>query len=145
MLVTAQQLTPEGTDRPLRLQDYAWSADRSQLLLFTNTRRVWRANTKGDYWVLSLKDNKLQQLGGPEAAEASLMFAKFSPDGSRVAYVREHNVYVQEIASGKIHQLTHDGSTTTINGTFDWRMRKNSFVRDGFRWSPDGTQIAFGN
>lgn len=143
VLVTAAQLTPEGAKRPLGVQSYAWSADRSQLLIFTNTRRVWRANTKGDYWVLSLEGNTLKKLGGEEAAEATLMFAKFSPDGNKVAYVREHNVYVEEVSSGVIHQLTRDGSTSMINGTFDWAYEEEFFCRDGFRWSPDGSKIAF--
>ena len=65
-----------------------------RLLIFTNTRRVWRQNTRGDYWVLDLATKKLQKLGG-NAAPSTLMFAKFSPDGSKVAYVREQNIYAR--------------------------------------------------
>ena len=71
------------------------------------------------------------------------MFAKFSPDGSRVAYVREHNLYVESLADGQITPLTHDGSVTTINGTFDWVYEEELDDRDGFRWSPDGKHIAY--
>ena len=71
------------------------------------------------------------------------MFAKFSPDGSRVAYVRANNIYVEDIASGTITPLTHDGSDTIVNGTSDWVYEEELDVRDGFQWSPDGNQIAY--
>ena len=71
------------------------------------------------------------------------MFAKFSPDGGRVAYVRENNLYVESLADGRITQLTTDGSRTIINGTFDWVYEEELCLRDGFRWSPDGRRIAY--
>ena len=71
------------------------------------------------------------------------MFAKFSPDSSRVAYVRANNVYVEHLADGRRVQLTQDGSETTINGTADWVYEEELDVRDGFRWSPDGRRIAY--
>jgi dipeptidyl-peptidase-4 len=71
------------------------------------------------------------------------MFAKFSPDGSRVGYVRENNLYVEDLASGRITQLTRDGSRTVINGTFDWVYEEELGLQDGWRWSPDGNRIAF--
>ncbi|MGB6364626.1 MAG: S9 family peptidase, partial [Thermoanaerobaculia bacterium] len=77
------------------------------------------------------------------AEPSTLMFAKFSPDGTRVAYVREKNLYAEEVGSGKIIALTTDGSETTINGTSDWVYEEEFGVRDGFRWSPDGKHIAF--
>jgi dipeptidyl-peptidase-4 len=71
------------------------------------------------------------------------MFAKFAPDGRRVGYVRENNLYVEDLASGRIVQLTRDGSRTIINGTFDWVYEEELDNRDGWRWSPDGRSIAF--
>ncbi len=71
------------------------------------------------------------------------MFAKFSPDGGRVAYVRENNLYVENLGDGRITQLTRDGSRTIINGTFDWVYEEELALRDGFRWSPDGRRIAY--
>lgn len=142
VLVNAGQLLPQGAAKPLGIDDYTWSDDNSKLLIFTNTRKVWRYNTRGDYWVLNLVNGKLKQLGkGLE--EATLMFAKFSPDGGRVAYVSKLNIYVEEIASGKITQLTKDGGGNIINGTFDWVYEEELDCRDGFRWSPDGKNIAY--
>jgi dipeptidyl-peptidase 4 len=142
VFVTAAQLIPEGTKAPLDIQDYAASEDKTKLLIFTNTKQVWRQYTRGDYWVLDVASSKLQKLGG-DAPESSLMFAKFSPDGTRVAYVRQNNIYVQDLASGKITPLTTDGSETIVNGTSDWVYEEELDVRDGFRWSPDGKRIAY--
>ncbi len=142
ILINAKQLIPAGASKPLSLDNYSWSDDNNKLLVFTNTRKVWRYNTRGDYWVLNLANGKLKQLGkGLE--EATLMFAKFSPDGGRVAYVSKLNIYVEDIATGKITQLTKDGGKNIINGTFDWVYEEELDDRDGFRWSPDGKEIAY--
>ena len=109
VLVGADQLVPDGEENPLSIRDYQWSDDNSKLLLFTNTRRVWRYHTRGDYWVLDLSSGKLQQVG-LSLPSSSLMFAKFSPSGTDVAYVRENNLYVEEIDSGEITALTREPS-----------------------------------
>ena len=142
ILVSASLLIPEGTKKPLSISNYIWSPDKSMLMIFTNTARVWRYNTRGDYYVLNLNTHKLLKLGG-NAQSSTLMFAKFSPDNKKVGYVREHNVYVENLSDGKITQLTFDGSTTIINGTFDWVYEEELDLRDGFRWSPDSKQIAY--
>jgi dipeptidyl-peptidase-4 len=142
ILVPAARLVPAAGGLPLSIDDYIWSADAARLLIFTNTVKVWRLNTRGDYWVLDIGSGTLKKLGGG-APESSLMFAKFSPDGTRVAYVRANNIYVERLDDGKVTQLTTDGSETTINGTSDWVYEEELGVRDGFRWSPDGAHIAF--
>jgi len=142
VLVSAGELIPEGESKPLTVADYHWSEDNSKLLIFTNTRKVWRYHTRGDYWVLDLKSKKLSQLGKGIPA-TTLMFAKFSPDAARVAYVSENNIFVESIATGKITQITSDGDKDIINGTFDWVYEEELDCRDGFRWSPDGKKIAY--
>ncbi len=141
-LVSAKELTPTGAERGLGIGNYIWSKDESKILIFTNTRRVWRANTKGDYWYFNLETKELKKLG-QEFEESTLMFAKFSPDNSRVAYVQKHNLFVEDLDDSRVKQLTSDGSRTIINGTFDWVYEEEFFLRDGFRWSPDGSKIAF--
>lgn len=143
ILVPAARLVPTGDTLPLTVENYRWSDDEQQVLIFTNSRPVWRQNTRGDYWSLTLNGGKLRKLGGPKAEPSTLMFAKFSPDGRRVAYVRQHNLYVEQLATGRITQLTRDGSVTKINGTFDWVYEEELDLRDGWRWSPDGRSIAF--
>jgi dipeptidyl-peptidase-4 len=142
VLVGNIRMAAEGQSTPLPIDDYAWSADGTKLLIFTNTRKVWRDHTRGDYWVIDLGGGAPKKLGGTGPA-SSLMFAKFSPDGTRVAYVRANDIYVERIADGKISPLTKDGSETTINGTSDWVYEEELFLRDCFQWSPDGTSIAY--
>jgi dipeptidyl-peptidase 4 len=142
VLVSAAKLIPAGDKVPLAFENYAWSKDKSRLLLYTNSAQVWRLRTRGDYWVLDLQSGALRKLGG-DAPASSLMFAKFSPDGSKVAYVRANNIYVEEISTGRITPLTHDGTQTIINGTSDWVYEEELDVRDAFRWSPDGRRIAY--
>jgi dipeptidyl-peptidase-4 len=141
-LVPASKLVPPGAKSGLDIDQYEWSADGTRLLIFTNTRKVWRRNTRGDYWVLDVASGALKKLGG-SAPESTLMFAKFSPDGSRAAYVRANNIYVEQIDGGRIIPLTRDGSQATINGTSDWVYEEELDLRDGFRWSPDGKRIAY--
>jgi dipeptidyl-peptidase-4 len=145
VLVVARQLIPQGDTVPLRVEEYSWSPDHRMLLIFTNTRPVWRLNTRGDYWVLELASGRLRKLGGPDAKTSSLMFAKFAPDGQRVAYVRENNLYVEDLSSGTVTPLTTDGSRTLINGTFDWVYEEElmDYYADGWRWSPDSRSIAY--
>ncbi len=140
--VSAQSLTPPGTSSPLSIEEFTLSPDNQRLLVFTNSERVWRSNTRGDYWVFDLKSSKLRKLGG-DAKPSTLMFAKFSPDATRVGYVRENNIYVENLADGRITRLTSDGAQYTINGTFDWVYEEELFCRDGWRWSPDGKRIAY--
>ena len=142
VLISAQKFMPTNSDSAAGILDYQWSNDGQRLLIFANTKRVWRQNTRGDYWVWHVATGNLQKLGG-EAKPSTLMFAKFSPEGDRVAYVRENNIYVENLADHKILQLTHDGSRTIINGTFDWVYEEEFDLRDGFRWSPDGNRIAY--
>jgi len=139
---SAKSFIPQGQNKPLEASDYIWSNDNSKLLIFTNTRRVWRYNTRGDYWVLDIKSGKLKQLG-KSVEPTTMMFAKFSPDGSRVAYVSKQNIYVEDIETGKVIALTSDGGGNIINGTFDWVYEEELGCRDGFRWSPDGKRIAY--
>ncbi|MFL5514820.1 MAG: S9 family peptidase, partial [Gemmatimonadales bacterium] len=145
VMVAARQLVPPGENESLEVEDYRWSPDGTMLLIFTNTQPVWRLNTRGDYWVFDGGTGKLRKLGGPDAKPSTLMFAKFDPAGRRVAYVRENNLYVEDLASGTITPLTTDGSRTLINGTFDWVYEEElmNYYADGWRWSPDGRSIAY--
>jgi dipeptidyl-peptidase-4 len=135
-------LKPKDSANPLSVRDFIFSADDKQMLIYTNTQRVWRADTRGDYWLLNLADNSLRQIGKTRP-RSSLMFAKFSPDGTKVAYVSEFNIYVEDVASGKMTALTTGGTRKIINGTFDWVYEEEFNCRDGFRWSPDSKKIAY--
>ncbi len=142
VLVSATDLIPKDASKPIGIQDYIWSDDKTKLLIFTNTRRVWRYNTRGDYWVFNLAEKKLTQLG-KTLEPTYLMFAKFSPDGKKTGYVYKQNIYTEDLASGEINQITKDGGGIIVNGTFDWVYEEELDCRDGFRWSPDSRFIAY--
>lgn len=141
-LIQPAQLKPAGSDKAIAVRDFAFSRDGRRLMIYTNSKRVWRQDTRGDYWVLDTATKTLRQIGKDKPA-SSLMFAKFSPDASQVAYVSGHNIYVEDVASGKTSALTTDGTDRIINGTFDWAYEEEFDCRDGFRWSPDGKSIAY--
>src|SRR5205807_6853590 len=140
--VAARQLIPRGATESLDIDDYDWSSDASKLLIFTNTQRVWRQNTRGDYWVLDRAGRTLKKLGG-DAPASSLMYAKFSPTGDRVAYVRQGDLYIERLADGHITRLTTGADSLHVNGMTDWVYEEEFDLRDGFRWSPDGARIAY--
>ncbi|MBC9933460.1 S9 family peptidase [Chitinophaga qingshengii] len=142
VIVPAQKYTPAGTAKALPIRDFSFSADEKKLLIYTNSKKVWRYETRGDYWLLDLSTGKLQQLGKGHAA-SSLMFAKLSPDGTKAAYVSDHNLYVEDLSTGTIKALTANGTRRFINGTFDWAYEEEFGCRDGFRWSPDSKSIAY--
>lgn len=142
VIISKDKLIPPGRTKPLFVRNFSFSADEQEILIYTNTRKVWRYDTRGDYWLYKPGNGSLVQLG-KSLPPSSLMFAKFSPDGNRVAYVSEHNLYVEDLSSNQVRQLTSDGTHKLINGTFDWVYEEELNCRDGFRWSPDGKKIAY--
>jgi len=140
LLLRGADLVPAGARRPIAIEEYRFSSDGSQLLIFTNSARVWRRNTAGTFYVWNFAAKRLTPLSGKPGYQ---MFAKFSPDGRRVGFVREHNIYVTDLASGTETALTSDGTENIINGTSDWVYEEELDLRDAFRWSPDGRRIAF--
>ncbi len=142
VFLRAAQLTPEGAAAPLIIKSWSLSEQQDKVLLFTNTKKVWRYETKGDYYLYDRKNGQLKKTGAG-LPPSSQQFAKLSPDGKKLAYVSDYNLYVEDIATGQVQALTTDGTRKRINGTFDWAYEEEFFCRDGFRWSPDSKKIAF--
>ncbi|MCW8311370.1 DPP IV N-terminal domain-containing protein [Sphingobacterium sp. InxBP1] len=139
-----QSLIPQGTNKPIEVENFTISKNKEFILIYTNSKRVWRENTRGDYWIYSQRSKQLRQLGQQFPA-SQLMFAKFSPRNDKVAYVNkaDHNIYIEDLTTGKITAVTTDGTDRIINGTFDWVYEEEFGCKDGFRWSPDGLSIAY--
>ncbi len=132
VLVPAQRLIIPGTSTPLT--SYSFSENRNRLLTSINsTREVWGGN-KADYWVMDIGLWTWIKIGG-DVPSQSLRGVKFSPDGKMVCYMMDHNIYVQDLTSFKIYQLTDTGSKKRYAG--DWGRGSNYY------WSPDGRYIAF--
>ena len=142
VLLAKEKLYRPGTQQPMPVTDFAFSPDSAHVLIFTNTARVWRYNTRGDYYLVNRANGQPRPVGKSRPAQ-SLMFAKLSPDGRSVGYVSGHNLFVEDVATGNATQLTTDGTRQRINGTFDWAYEEEFGCRDGWRWSPDSKQIAY--
>jgi dipeptidyl-peptidase-4 len=142
ILVGARQLIPKGSQKPLEIKDYSWSGDGRFVLISTNTVKFRRLESFGDYWLLSLADSSLRQVG-VDAPASSLMYAKFSPDSRFIAYMYLNNIYVESIDGRTVRQLTRDGSDLIVNGTGDWVNEEEFSLRDGFKWSPDSKRLCY--
>jgi len=140
LLVRGADLVPPGGGKPIVIEQYRFATDGSKLLLFTNSARVWRENTKGTFFVWDFAGKRLVPVS---ARPGYQQFAKFSPDGRMVGFVRDNNIYVTDLATGTETALTTDGGENVINGTSDWVYEEELDLRDAFRWSPDGRRIAF--
>jgi dipeptidyl-peptidase 4 len=144
---TSTPLPPAPSYQPPQLDhtltNPTTSADGRRLLFATNPRTVLIRKTAADYWVLDTQTKAWRKLGG--SAASGLLFAKFSPDGNRVAYLAgpKYNLCVEDLATGAIRQLTTDASADIIEGTSDWVNDEEFGIADGFHWSPDGKTISY--
>ncbi|MGA9271573.1 MAG: DPP IV N-terminal domain-containing protein, partial [Lutimonas sp.] len=140
LFISAEALQVPGGS--LTVESFSLSPDASRVLIFTNSSRVWRSNTKGDYWVYNLNTNELQRIGR-SFEPSSLMFAKFSSDSKYIFYVHDFNIYRENFETGETTALTTDGNGDIINGTFDWVYEEELGKRDGFTLSPNDEFLAF--
>ncbi len=143
-IIPSDMLIDKSTGKNIGVRKFCFNSNNTKVLIYTNTKRVWRYDTKGDYWLLDRNNGTLRRLGkGLESR--SLMFAKFSPDGEKVAYVSNNNIYMEHCTSSEQspEQLTFDGCDSIVNGTFDWVYEEEFDCRDGFSWSADSKYIAY--
>jgi dipeptidyl-peptidase 4 len=109
---------------------YHWSPDSKKLLF----------DSQGQLWLYTLDTSTAVQVtSSSEPSEDP----KFSPDGSRIAYIRKHNLYVRPLSGGNERTLTKDGDDNLLNGEVDWVYEEELYTRSNYFWSPDGKQIAF--
>jgi dipeptidyl-peptidase 4 len=141
-LIDGSRLFAPDVSRLVEIHDFAYSSAEDRVLIYTDSERLWRYPTQGYYYVYDRAANTLQPIS--DRGRGFQMFAKFDPEGQRVAFVRNRNLYVVDLETGRERALTTDGADgTVINGTSDWVYEEEFGLRDGWDWSPDGRFIAF--
>lgn len=139
-LVTRQQLRPAGTDQPLAVDGYEFNADEQKMLFSTATEPIYRRSSKANYYVYDRATQKLLPLssGGKQS------YASFSPDGRRVAFMRQNNLYLVDLTTMQETPITTDGQVNKlIHGGGDWVYEEEFEVSKAFKWSPDSKQLAY--
>lgn len=119
--------------------NYELSEDENKILLGTGIEQIYRRSSRGIYYVYDISSKTLNKLTDKKIQEPT-----FSPNGSKVAYVYNNNLFMKDLPSGKEVQITSDGEKNAIiNGITDWVYEEEfSFVR-AFDWNANGTKIAF--
>lgn len=137
-VLKTQSLTHQG--EAVKITAYATTQEVDVLLLTGKRKQIWRHSFSAPYYLYNVRDQSLKPLA---KGDSGLQNVALSPDGKTVGFAKESNLYVADVASGKTTQLTHDGSFNILNGLFDWVYEEEFGRADAFRWSPDGTHIAY--
>lgn len=138
LIVSKSQL--KVNDKVISIDDYKFSPDETKLLIATETEHVYRHSTRENYYVYDRKTKTVT----PVTSGEKQMYANFSPDGSKVAFVRGNNLFIKDLISGKETQVTKDGKQNSIiNGATDWVYEEEFAISTGYFWSPDSKKIAY--
>ena len=132
----------DGSSLPdkINIESYNFSDDEKKMLLRTNFKNIYRRSYTADYFVYDLQTKSIKKL----SLNGSQSYADFSPDGSKVSFVRENNVFFVDLQSMQEVRVTDDGKfNSIINGTSDWVYEEEFSLVEGFYWSPDGAKIAY--
>ena len=123
------------------VSSFSFNKTGTKLLLLINRTKIWRHSYSGDYFVYDLLTEELIQVSDEDSR---LQNVKFSPDGKKLAYVKEdNNLYIIDLITQREKQLTRDGSDTILNGHFGWLYEEEFGGYDAYRWSPDSKYIFF--
>jgi dipeptidyl-peptidase-4 len=137
-LLRPSQLVFEG--KRIDFSDYHFSADESKLLLTVNPEAIYRHSTKEDYFILDRKKGNLVKI----TTAGKAMYATFSPNGDKLAYVRDNNLFYYDLSSGNEVAVSTDGiKNSIINGATDWVYEEEFSMDVAFAWSANGEQIAY--
>jgi dipeptidyl-peptidase-4 len=122
-----------------KIGKYTFSKNEKQLLLATETKSIYRYSSKSVYYIYDIHNDKISKL-----SDKKVMYANFSPQGDKVAYVLDNNLFIKDIKSGTITQVTSDGKKNhIINGASDWVYEEEFALVRSFEWAPDGEHIAY--
>ncbi|HWJ92714.1 MAG TPA: S9 family peptidase [Flavisolibacter sp.] len=129
----------DESGKKIETRDYQTSADKKRVLFFNGRESIYRRSSKSTVYVYDVTAKKATLLNS-----GKVLHPTFSPDGSKLAYVFDNNLYVYDIASGKTTAITTDGKwNSIINGNCDWVYEEEFEFTRAFEWSPKGTYIAY--
>jgi dipeptidyl-peptidase-4 len=130
----------EWNGETIKMSDYSWTDDGNYLLIEGPEKTIWRHSRQAPFYLYDVKLKEIKVLGDNDP---NLRNVKLSPDGKKVGFVRDHNIYVADLSTGDETALTTDGTENILNGEFDWVYEEEFSIADGWQWSPDGRKIAF--
>ncbi len=123
----------------LAFSNFEFSADENKILFSSNTESLYRHSTQSNIFVYDVKKKQLFQ-----PVTFKVMNATFSPDGNKVAYVKDNNLFYYDLLQKKEETITIDGKVNNIiNGATDWVYEEEFAIWKGFTWSPNSDKIAF--
>ena len=126
-----------GTEDPFRYRSFQWTRDYKYLLFQTNFERIWRYSGNADYFLYSIEDGTLTPI------VETAFTAEVSPDGKKVGYGKDGNLFTFDLATGRHTQLTFDGADKYYNGRFGWANEEEFGLVQAWVWSYDSKYIAF--
>lgn len=136
-----QVLIPASILSKIDMDDYEFNSDETKALLTTSTQSIYRRSYSAVYYLYDLETKELQALDNTRTPQT---LAEYSPDGKKVSFIYQNNLYVKDIASGTVKQLTKDGKRNEIiNGTTDWVYEEEFSITKAYGWSPDSKYISF--
>ena len=139
-IIYRQQLLLEGDTAPQPIKEFTFSPDENKFMIASQTETIYRYSTVSEYYIYEFSPRRFFKLstGGKQR------LATFSPDGTKIAFVRGNNLIVTDLVNNTEVQVTHDGKQNEIiNGTTDWVYEEEFAITKGFEWSPDSKKIAF--
>jgi dipeptidyl-peptidase-4 len=126
----------------IAIDDYSFSKDETKLLIQTETESIYRHSFYAIYYVHDLTTKKTTPIS--DKGKGKQRLAEFSPDGSKVAFVRNNNIFFVDLALKQEEQVTRDGENNKIiNGATDWVYEEEFAFDKGFQWSPKSNRIAY--
>ena len=138
-ILKESELTLDGS-KPISIDEYWFSNDESKVLISTETDRIYRHSTRENYYVYDLKIKKLTKV----TAGDKQMYGTFSPDGNKVAFVRNNDIFIKDLLTGIEMRVTYDGKQNNIiNGATDWVYEEEFAFDRAYFWSPDGKKVAY--
>ena len=139
VLISAEKLAYQGDK--ITIDDYFFNEDETKVLLTTQTTSIYRRSYTAVHFLFDLKTGTLKALDETHQPQT---LAEYSPDGKMVSYIYKNDLYVKDIASGKVKKLTQDGKRNkVINGTTDWVYEEEFSITKAYDWSPDSKYIGF--